>query len=193
MKTDYTLDLKKDYVPNLKKDYAEKIVPAMKSKFGYKNFFEVPKISKIVINIGVGEAKENIKALDTASAELTLIAAQKPQIRRSKEDISNFKLRKGMPIGLKVTLRRDRMYEFLERLVKIAMPRIRDFKGVEPKSFDGQGNYNLGLNEQYIFPEINVEKSDHPRGMNITICTTAGGDEEATELLKLFGMPFKKR
>ncbi|PKN01360.1 MAG: 50S ribosomal protein L5 [Elusimicrobia bacterium HGW-Elusimicrobia-1] len=185
--------MKTDYTPNLKKDYVERISPAMMEKFGYKNFFEVPKLSKVVINIGVGEARDNIKAFDVALAELTLIAAQKPQTRRAKEAISNFKLRKGMPIGLKVTLRRDRMYEFLERLIKIAMPRIRDFKGIEPKSFDGQGNYNLGLNEQYLFPEINVEKSDHPRGMNITICTTASGDEEALELLKLFGVPFKKR
>jgi large subunit ribosomal protein L5 len=184
---------KTNYIPNLKREYFEKVIPALMQRFGYKNIFQSPRITKIVVNIGVGEAKENIKALDVASQELSLITGQKPQIRRAREAISNFKIRKGMPIGLKVTLRRDRMYEFLERLIKIAMPRIRDFKGVEPNSFDGHGNYNLGLNEQYIFPEVNVEKSDHARGMNITICTTARKDEEARELLRLLGMPFKKR
>ncbi len=182
-----------DYTPRLKQIYKDKIIPAMIDKFGYSNVYEVPRLKKIVINIGVGEAKENIKVMDIAASELSCIAGQKPHVRRAKESISNFKIREGMPIGLKVTLRRDRMYEFFDRLINIAMPRIRDFKGVEPKSFDGGGNYNLGLTEQYIFPEINVEKSDHARGMNITICTSAKTDEHALELLKFFGMPFKKR
>lgn len=184
---------KSGYVPRLKKIYKEKIIPAMMEKFKFSNVFQVPMLKKIVINVGVGEAKENIKALDIASNEIMMITGQKPQIRRAKKSISNFKIRAGMPLGVKVTLRRDRMYEFLDRLINIAMPRIRDFKGVEPNSFDGHGNYNLGLTEQYIFPEINVEKSDHQRGMNITICTSAEKDEHALELLKLFGMPFRKK
>lgn len=183
-----------NYIPRLKKLYNEKIIPAMMEKFKLSNRHEVATLEKIVVNIGIGEAKDNIKALEIASNELALITGQKPQIRRAKKSISNFKIRKGMPIGLKVTLRGDRMYEFLDRLITIAVPRIRDFKGLEPtKSFDGSGNYNIGLKEQYIFPEVDIEKSDHPRGMNITIVTSANSDEHALELLRLFGMPFKKR
>jgi len=162
-------------------------------QFGYKNMHQIPRISKIVINVGLSEAKENIKVVDIATAEIASITGQKPQICKAKKSVSNFKIRQGMPIGIKVTLRGDRMYEFYDRLVNVAIPRIRDFHGVEPKSFDGRGNYNLGLNEQYIFPEINVEKSDKPRGMNITIATTAKNDEQAKQLLGLMGMPFKKR
>ena len=181
-----------EYIPRLKKVYNEKIIPAMMEKFAFKNVNEVAKLTKIVVNIGVGEAKENIKALEVASQELTAITGQKPQIRRSKESISNFKLRKGMPIGLKVTLRRDRMYEFLDRFISVSVPRIRDFHGFSSKSFDGKGNYNVGLKEQYIFTEVNLDKSDKARGLNITIATTAKDDKSAYELLKQFGFPFAK-
>jgi large subunit ribosomal protein L5 len=179
-------------IPRLKQVYKEKIVPQLMQKFGYKNIFQVPKIEKIVINMSVNEAKENIKSLDNASEELAYITGQKPLIRRAKKSISNFKLKKGMPIGLKVTLRGDRMYYFLEKLIFIALPKIRDFKGINPKSFDSRGNYNLGITEQYIFPEVNVEKSERVRGMNISFVTTAKTDEEARELLSLIGIPFRK-
>jgi large subunit ribosomal protein L5 len=162
-------------------------------KFDLKNIHQVPSLEKIVINIGLSEAKDNVKVVDIAASELSSITGQKPKVCRSKKSISNFKLREGIPIGLMVTLRSDRMYEFFDRLVNTAIPRIKDFRGLEPNSFDGRGNYNLGLNEQYIFPEIIVEKSDKARGMNITIVTSSNSDEHARELLSLMGMPFKKR
>jgi large subunit ribosomal protein L5 len=177
----------------MKEAYQKNVVPALKEKFKFENIHQVPRLEKIVVNVGLTEAKENVKVIDTATAEIAAITGQKPQVRRARKSISNFKLRQGMPIGLKVTLRSERMYEFFDRLVNVAIPRIRDFRGIEPNSFDGKGNYNLGLNEQYIFPEINVEKSDKARGMNITIVTSAKSDEHARELLTLMGMPFKKR
>lgn len=180
-------------VPRSKELYIKDVVPALMKKFNYKNVHQVPHLEKIVVNVGLSEAKENVKVVDTALAELAAICGQKPKICRAKKSISNFKLRQGMPIGLKITLRGNRMFEFFDRLLNVAIPRIRDFHGVEPMSFDGQGNYNLGLNEQYIFPEVNVEKSDKARGMNITVVTTATNDNEARELLGLMGVPFKKR
>ncbi len=177
----------------LKEAYKEAIVPEMTKKFGYKNGFQVPRIEKIVVNMGLSEAKENPKALDSATQELVVITGQKPQICRAKKSIANFKLRQGMAIGLRVTLRGERMYEFLDRLVNCAIPRIRDFRGMNPKSFDRQGNYNLGLTDQQIFPEIDLSKSDKVRGMSITFVTTAKTDEEAKELLGCFGMPFQKK
>lgn len=183
----------KAYIPRIKEAYVTTIVPELKNKFGFKNVHQVPRLEKIVVNIGLSEAKENIKVVDIAAAELSAITGQKPMVCRAKKSISNFKLRQGMPIGVKVTLRGDRMYEFFDRLVNVAIPRIRDFRGIEPNAFDGQGNFNLGLNEQYLFPEISVEKSDKPRGMNITIVTSAETDEHARELLTMLGIPFKKR
>ncbi|MFN3966788.1 MAG: 50S ribosomal protein L5, partial [Endomicrobiia bacterium] len=153
-------------MPRLKEHYTKKVIPEMMKKFNLKNPFQVPKLVKIVINVGLSEAKENIKVLDIATNEIAAITGQRPQIRRAKKAISNFKIRKGMPIGLKVTLRGYRMYEFLDRLISIAIPRIRDFQGLSPKGFDGRGNYNLGLTEQYIFPEVDIDKSDKARGMN---------------------------
>ncbi len=185
--------MQKDYVPRLKELYLKNVVPQLIKKFKYKNIHQVPKLEKVVINMSVNEAKENIKALDIATEELAMITGQKPKICRAKKSISNFKLKKGMPIGLKVTLRGDKMYEFIDRLIYIALPKIRDFRGVPPNSFDGKGNYNLGITEQYIFPEVNVEKSDRARGMNITIVTSAKTDEEARELLSLLGFPFRKQ
>lgn len=179
--------------PRLKEFYHKNVADELLKQFSFKNVHQVPKLDKIVINIGIGEAKENIKALNIALAELSAITGQKPIVCRAKKSVSNFKLRAGMPIGVKVTLRSARMYEFLDRLINIAIPRIRDFRGIEPNGFDGHGNFNLGLTEQYIFPEINVEKSDKPRGMNITIVTTAEKDEHAKALLESLGMPFKKR
>ncbi|TCK05129.1 50S ribosomal protein L5 [Phorcysia thermohydrogeniphila] len=180
------------YVPRLKKKYQEEVVPALMKKFGYKNIMEVPKIEKIVVNMGVGEAVQNIRALENAMNDLALITGQKPSVRRAKRSEAGFKLRKGMPIGAKVTLRRDRMWDFLDRLISIALPRVRDFKGLSPKSFDGRGNYNFGLEEQTVFPEIDYDKVDKIRGMNITIVTTAETDEEAKALLELLGFPFRK-
>lgn len=174
----------------LKLKYDEQVVPAMKSEFGYKNSMQVPKLEKITINVGLGEATQNIKALDSTVAEITVIAGQKPVITRAKKAIANFKLREGVPIGCMVTLRRDRMYEFLDRLIHIALPRVRDFKGVSDRSFDGRGNYSLGLREQIIFPEINPDKVEKARGMTVTITTTAKTDPEGRALLKLLGMPF---
>ncbi|MDR3113324.1 MAG: 50S ribosomal protein L5 [Endomicrobium sp.] len=179
--------------PRLKEFYRKTVVGELSKQFGFKNFHEIPRLEKVVINIGLSEAKENIKVLDIATEELTQITGQKPQVTRAKQSISNFKLRAGMPIGVKVTLRNAMMYEFLDRLINAAIPRIRDFRGIEPNGFDGRGNFNLGLTEQYIFPEINVEKSDKARGMNITIVTTAKKDEHAKALLENLGMPFKKR
>ncbi|MDO4166425.1 MAG: 50S ribosomal protein L5 [Eubacteriales bacterium] len=176
----------------LKETYLNEIVDAMTKKFGYKNVMQVPKLDKIVINMGVGEAKENSKVLDAAVAELEIISGQKPVVTRAKNSIANFKLREGMPIGCKVTLRGDKMYEFLDRLVNLALPRVRDFRGVNPDSFDGRGNYALGIKEQLIFPEIEYDKVDKVRGMDVIVVTTAETDEEARELLTQFGMPFKK-
>ncbi len=179
-----------DYAPRLKSDYEERIVKAMIEKFGYKNRLEVPRLGKIVLNMGVGEATQDKKKVETAAAEMEKIAGQKPVIAKAKTSIAQFKLREGMPIGCKVTLRRDRMYEFLDRLVTIALPRVRDFRGLNPKSFDGRGNYAMGLKEQIIFPEINYDQIDQVRGMDVIITTTAKTDEEARELLRLFNFPF---
>ncbi len=178
------------YIPRSKSLYDDKIVAAMTEKFGYKNHMEVPRIEKIVLNMGVGEATQDKKKVTTAAEEMELIAGQKPVITKAKKSIAAFKLREGMPIGAKVTLRRERMYEFLDRLVTIAMPRIRDFRGLNPKSFDGRGNYAFGLKEQLIFPEISYDKVDKIRGMDIIVTTTAKTDDEARELLRLFGFPF---
>jgi large subunit ribosomal protein L5 len=179
-----------DYTPRLKADYDERIVPAMTERFGYKNRMEVPRLEKIVINMGVGEATQDKKRVETAAAEMQAISGQKPVITKAKKSIAQFKLREGMPIGCKVTLRRDRMYEFLDRLVTVALPRVRDFRGLNPKSFDGRGNYALGLKEQIIFPEINYDQIDKVRGMDVIVTTTAKTDEEARELLRLFNFPF---
>jgi large subunit ribosomal protein L5 len=179
------------YIPRLKDLYRKKVTGEMMKTFGYCNVYQVPRLAKIVINIGLSEARENVKVVDVAGMELGVITGQKPQIKRAKKSISNFKLRQGMPIGIKVTMRGDRMYEFLDRMISTAIPRIRDFRGLEPKGFDGRGNYNLGLNEQYIFPEIEIDKSDKARGMNITFVTTAKKDDEAKGLLALLGMPFR--
>ena len=178
------------YTPRLRRDYDERIVPAMTEKFGYKNRLEVPKIEKIVINMGVGEATQDKKRVETAAAEMQAISGQKPVITKAKKSIAQFKLREGMPIGVKVTLRRERMYEFLDRLVTIALPRVRDFRGLNPKSFDGRGNYAMGLKEQIVFPEINYDRIEKVRGMDIIVTTTAKTDEEARELLRLFNFPF---
>lgn len=175
----------------LKEIYEEKVVPALMKKFNYKNKMQVPRLEKIVINMGLGEAIQNIKILDSAVQELSLITGQKPVITKAKKSIAQFKLRAGMPIGVMVTLRKERMYEFFNRLVNVALPRVRDFKGVSGKSFDGRGNYALGIREQLIFPEINYDKIDKVKGMNIIIVTTAKTDEEAKELLRLLGMPFR--
>lgn len=176
----------------LKEFYDAEIVDAMTKKFSYTNKMAVPKLEKIVINMGVGEAKENAKVLDGAVKDLTIIAGQKPLITKAKKSVAAFKLREGMPIGCKVTLRGDRMYEFADRLMNIALPRVRDFRGVKANSFDGRGNYTMGVKEQIIFPEIEFDKVDKIRGMDIVFVTTANTDEEARELLKLFGMPFSK-
>ncbi len=181
-----------EYVPTLKKKYKEEIVPALKETFGYKSLMEVPKIEKIVLNQGVGAAVADKKLVDTAQQELTMIAGQYAVQTLSKKDISNFKLRKKMPIGTRVTLRRDRMYEFLERLINVALPRIRDFKGVNTK-MDGRGNFTMGITEQIIFPEIDIDKINKIMGMEITFVTTARTDEECLALLKEFGIPFKKQ
>jgi large subunit ribosomal protein L5 len=173
------------------KQYENEISPALARKFKYKNVMQVPKLAKITVNMGLGEAIQNIKALDAASSDMALMAGQKPVITKASKSIASFKLRKGMPIGCMVTLRRERMYEFYQKLVTIVLPRVRDFKGISPKAFDGRGNYTLGLKEQIIFPEIDYDKVDRVRGMNITITTTAQTDEEAFELLKLMGMPFR--
>jgi large subunit ribosomal protein L5 len=171
--------------------YENEIRPALVRKFKYKNVMQVPKLEKIVINMGLGEAIQNIKVLDTAANEIMLISGQKPVITKAKKSIASFKLRTGMPIGCVVTLRRERMYEFFQKLVTIVLPRVRDFKGISSKSFDGRGNYTIGLREQIIFPEIEYDKVDKVRGMNITIGTSAKSDEEAYELLRLMGMPFR--
>ena len=176
----------------LKEMYSNEIMDAMKAKFGYKNVMQIPKLEKVVINMGVGEARENAKVLDAAIKDLETISGQKAVVTRAKKSIANFKLREGMPIGCKVTLRGEKMYEFTDRLVNLALPRVRDFRGVNPDAFDGRGNYALGIKEQIIFPEIEYDKVDKVRGMDIIFVTTAETDEEARELLTLFGMPFKK-
>ena len=176
----------------LQEKYLSEAVKGMMDKFNYKNIMEIPKIEKVVINMGIGEAVANSKALDSAVADLTLIAGQRPVITKAKKSIAAFKLRQGMPIGTKVTLRGDRMYYFLDKLMNIALPRVRDFRGVNPTAFDGRGNYALGMKEQLIFPEIEYDKIDKVRGMDIIIVTTAKTDEEARELLTLFNMPFAK-
>ncbi|MGA2518297.1 MAG: 50S ribosomal protein L5 [Thermodesulfobacteriota bacterium] len=175
----------------LKEVYQEKAVPALMKRFNYKNRMEVPKLEKIVINMGLGEAIQNIKILDSAAQEISQITGQKPVITKAKKSIAQFKLRTGMPIGCMVTLRKERMYEFFNRLVNVALPRVRDFKGISGKSFDGRGNYALGIREQLIFPEIHYDKIDKVKGMNIVIVTTAKTDEEGKELLRLLGMPFR--
>ena len=176
----------------LKDQYKAEIVPALTKKFGYENVMQVPKLDKIVINMGVGEAKENPKALESAVADLETISGQKAVLTKAKNSIANFKIREGMNIGCKVTLRGEKMYEFLDRLVNLALPRVRDFRGINPNSFDGRGNYALGIKEQFIFPEIEFDKIDKVRGMDIIFVTTAKTDEEARELLTLFNMPFAK-
>ena len=174
----------------LKEQYQNEIVDAMIKKFGYKNIMEVPKLDKVVINMGVGEAKDNAKLLESAIADMEKIAGQKAVVTRAKNSVANFKIREGMPIGCKVTLRGEKMYEFVDRLINLALPRVRDFRGVSPTAFDGRGNYALGLKEQLIFPEIDYDKIDKVRGMDIIIVTTAKTDEEARELLRILGMPF---
>ena len=176
----------------LKDLYMDEIREQMMKKFGYKNIMQVPKLDKIVVNMGIGEARENEKILDAAARDMAIITGQKPVITKAKKSIANFKIREGMPIGCKVTLRGDRMYEFLDRLVNLALPRVRDFRGVNSNSFDGRGNYALGIKEQLIFPEIEYDKIDKVRGMDINIITTAHTDEEAKELLTLMGAPFAK-
>jgi len=179
-------------VSRLKEQYYNEFVDALTKKFGYKNAMQVPKLDKIVINMGVGEAKENAKLLEAAVKDLEKIAGQKAVLTKAKNSVANFKIREGMPIGCKVTLRGEKMYEFLDRLVNLALPRVRDFRGVNPNSFDGRGNYALGIKEQIIFPEIEYDKIDKVRGMDIIFVTTAKTDEEAKELLTLFNMPFAK-
>ncbi len=174
----------------LKQKYQDEVVPAMMKEFSYKNSMQVPRLEKITLNIGLGEATQNVKLLDTAVVELTAITGQKPVITRAKKAIANFKLREGIPLGCMVTLRRDRMYEFLDRLIHVALPRVRDFKGISDRSFDGRGNYSLGLRDQIIFPEIQADKVEKTRGMTVSIITSAKTDEEGRSLLKLLGMPF---
>ncbi|MEW6752217.1 MAG: 50S ribosomal protein L5 [Candidatus Latescibacterota bacterium] len=174
----------------LKERYRNEAMPAMMQRFGYRNPMQIPRLEKVVVNMGVGDAVQDPKQLEGATADLTAITGQKPAIRRAKKAISNFKLRQGMPIGCMVTLRRDRMYDFLERLIDFSLPQVRDFRGVSPRGFDGRGNYSLGVREQIIFPEIDYDSIDRIRGMNITIVTSASTDEEARELLGLLGMPF---
>ena len=176
----------------LKEMYYNEIVPAMISKIGYKNIMQVPKLDKIVLNMGVGEAKDNAKVLESAVKDMEIIAGQKVIVTRAKNSVANFKIREGMAIGCKTTLRGEKMYEFADRLVILALPRVRDFRGVNPDAFDGRGNYALGIKEQLIFPEIEYDKVDKVRGMDVIFVTTANTDEEARELLRLFGMPFKK-
>jgi large subunit ribosomal protein L5 len=178
-------------VPRLKDKYTSDVVPAMIQKFGYKNVMQVPRLEKVVVNMGLGEAIQNSKIIDAAINDIMTITGQRPVVTKAKKSIAAFKLRAGMSVGAKVTLRGERMYEFMDKLVNIALPRVRDFRGVSPKSFDGRGNYSMGVKEQLIFPEIDYDKIDKVRGMDIIIVTTAKTDEEARELLKLMGMPFR--
>ncbi len=182
-----------NYIPRLLEKYRKEIIPALMKQFSYKNIMQVPKLEKIVVNMGVGEAAQDSKQLDEAIADLRAITGQQPSIRTAKKSVSNFKLRQGMKIGAKVTLRRAMMYEFLDRLITTALPRVRDFRGISDKSFDGRGNYTLGIKEQTVFPEINVDKVNKVRGMDITIVTSAKTDEEAYALLAAFGVPFKRK
>ena len=179
--------------PNLKKLYQDEVAPALMQKFGYKSTMQIPRLEKIVVNVGCSEARENAKVLDAVVSDLTTITGQKAVITKAKKSVANFKLREGMPIGAKVTLRGNKMWEFLDRLFNVALPRVRDFRGISPNSFDGRGNYALGVKEQLIFPEIEYDKIDKIRGMDIVVCTTAKTDEEARELLKLVGAPFAGR
>jgi len=179
-------------VPRLKERYQSDIVPAMREQFGYKNVMQVPKVTKVTLNMGIGEGTHDAKVLEEAALQLGQIAGQKAQLRRARKSVANFKLRTGMPVGLRVTLRGDRMYEMLDRLMSIALPRIRDFRGVAPSSFDGRGNFNLGIKEQIIFPEIDYDKIDKIRGLDVSIATTAKTDDEGRALLKLMGMPFRE-
>jgi large subunit ribosomal protein L5 len=181
------------YVPSLRKRYKDTVVMGMMEQFSYKNVMEVPKVSHISINMGIGDAKDNPKKLESAVQELTLISCQKPVVTKSRKDISNFKIRKGFPVGCKVTLRGNRMYDFMERLISIALPRTRDFRGLSFKSFDGSGNYSFGVKEQIIFTEINYDRIDSIRGMDISFITTAGSDEESYYLLKLMGLPLRDK
>ena len=176
--------------PNLKAKYAAEVAPALMQKFGYKSVMQIPRIDKIVVNCGCGEARDNSKVLESVVNDLAAITGQKPVITKAKKSVANFKLREGMPIGAKVTLRQDKMWEFLDRLFNVALPRVRDFRGINPNAFDGRGNYALGLKEQLIFPEIDYDKIDKIRGLDVVICTTAKTDEEAKELLTLLGAPF---
>ena len=179
--------------PNLKKLYQDEVAPALMQKFGYKSTMQIPRLEKIVVNVGCSEARENAKVLDAVVSDLTTITGQKAVITKAKKSVANFKLREGMPIGAKVTLRGNKMWEFLDRLFNVALPRVRDFSGINPNAFDGRGNYSLGIKEQLIFPEIEYDKIDKIRGMDIVMCTTAQTDEEARELLKLIGAPFAGR
>ena len=180
-------------MPNLKKLYQDEVAPALMQKFGYKSTMQIPRLEKIVVNVGCSEARENAKVLDAVVNDLTTITGQKAVITKAKKSVANFKLREGMPIGAKVTLRSDKMWEFLDRLFNVALPRVRDFRGISADAFDGRGNYALGIKEQLIFPEIEYDKIDKIRGMDIVVCTTAQTDEEARELLKLVGAPFAGR
>jgi large subunit ribosomal protein L5 len=179
--------------PRLQERYREEIIPALMKEFGYKNVMQAPRVEKVTVNVGTGEAVQNAKALDAASSDVATITGQHPVITRAKRSIANFKLREGMPIGVTVTLRGSRMWEFLDRALNAALPRIRDFQGVSPNSFDGRGNYSMGIREQVVFPEIEYDKIDKIRGMQITVCTTAKTDEEGQRLLEMLGMPFAKR
>ncbi|MEO1281427.1 MAG: 50S ribosomal protein L5 [Pseudomonadota bacterium] len=181
-----------DYKPRMKKHYEETVRSAMREKFGYKNIMQIPKLEKVVINMGVGDAVNDRKTVENASKDLALITGQKPVTTKARKSIAGFKVREGMALGTKVTLRGDRMYEFLDRLVTIAMPRIKDFRGLNPKSFDGRGNYALGLKEHIVFPELDYDKVDQMRGMDIVVCTSAPNNDEARELLSGFNFPFKK-
>lgn len=176
----------------LQEQYVNEIAPALNKKFGYKSVMQIPKLDKIVINVGAGEAKDNAKVIDSISGDLATITGQKPIVCRAKKSVANFKLREGMPIGVKVTLRGEKMWEFMDRLFNVALPRVRDFRGINPNSFDGRGNYSMGIKEQLIFPEIEYDKIDKVRGMDVCFVTTANTDEEGRELLKLMGAPFEK-
>ncbi len=179
-------------MPRMKDLYRDEVAPALMKKFGYKSVMQIPKLDKIVLNVGAGEAKDNGKVIDSISGDLAAITGQKPVVCKAKKSVANFKVREGMPIGVKVTLRGDRMYEFLDRFFNVALPRVRDFRGIDPNSFDGRGNYNMGVREQLIFPEIDYDKVDKVRGMDICFVSTAKTDEEARELLTLLGAPFTK-
>ena len=180
-----------DYEPRLRNKYKDEIVPQLMKDFGFTNVMQVPKLSRIVVNMGLGEAVQNAKLIESAAEELSAITGRKPIVTRAKKSIAGFKLREGMPIGVMVTLRGEQMYDFLDRLVSIALPRTRDFKGISPKAFDGRGNYTLGIREQIVFPEINYDKIDRIKGMNVTLVTTAETDEQGRALLKSLGMPFR--